>query len=417
MHNTYTNKKISLLSALCLSLGLVTACAAPTNIEPENALDASKISTESEPSKQPSEPKTTPEPKVSQDEEPKSEENTQDAEKPEITEIDISQIPTHMETGQKAIELKARLLLSDGSQSKGVSYSIEDDGILRKEGNFITPLSAGETTLTVRATGKSSIKEVINIVVSGESATNTPSSIPNLPVPTKTAQPTSGTKDTELLNSYYLDNYQVGMSWEYQVSLGAIAPGVSMGKPYPETIELGWGLKLENITQDGEGNLPKVFDLMDLHEDMGRWRLEVTNVGDNNVTIRSEYISYWPPIPSQAIKEVTYTPDTIGQLYTGVVQTTPPENRKLEIKKQNVSKKAYFYPLPSTQFTAVEFNSDYLEGEMPVSDGLHYEERVLLWMNKEVGLIDKIIHLDAFREGYLSVDTGLHLSLESFSKG
>jgi len=206
------------------------------------------------------------------------------------------------------------------------------------------------------------------------------------------------------------------MKWEYQVSLGAVGPATSYGKPFPKTIELGWDLKLENLTQDLKQNQERLSELFDLHEDMGRWNLEVINVGENNVTIRSEYISNWPAIPSQASREITYTPDTIGELYTGVVQTVLPEDRRLELKEKNTSKTAYYYELPSNKFGSVEYNTDYFEGEMPVNDGLHYAERVLLWMNKEVGLVDKVIHLDAWRDGYLSVDTGLHISLEYFGK-
>lgn len=212
-------------------------------------------------------------------------------------------------------------------------------------------------------------------------------------------------KDARALASYYLKNYSVGMKWDYAIGLAQIGVSFPGRKDMPASLSLPWGLELTEMTK--ETSMKKVLALIGEKDNLGHWLLEVKAVEPEQVTIRSELISNSEHITAVPAETKAYTPKTIGELYTSVLQLAPAKNRSLSFVKSNVER-----PLKGN--SQVKITGDQFEGEYKTGDATYDTEDVTLWMSAEKGLIEKQVS----RTGDVNdvrPRTTMALRLQSFS--
>lgn len=212
-------------------------------------------------------------------------------------------------------------------------------------------------------------------------------------------------KDARALAPYYLKHYSVGMKWDYTIGLAQIGVSFPGSQDLPASLSLPWGLELTEMTQDT--GMKKVLDLINEKKDLGQWLVEVTAVEPEQVTIRSELISQSEHVTAVPAETKTYTPKTIGELYTQVLQLTPAKDRSLNFVKSNIER-------PLAGNAQMKVLADQFEGEYKTGDASYDKEDVTLWISAEKGLIEKQVSLAGDSNG-VRPRTTLGIRLRSLS--
>ncbi len=212
-------------------------------------------------------------------------------------------------------------------------------------------------------------------------------------------------KDARSLAAYYLDDYQVGMKWEYTIELIQVGISLPERDDTPAQISLPWQLELTGLTD--ENRMKKIFALLDQKKNLGKWVVEVMAVEPEQVTIRSEMTSNSPHVTAVPAETKVYTRKTIGELYTPVLQLTPAEDRSLSFVKSSVNRGM------AGNFLE-KITGDEFEGEYKTRNATFDTEEVTLWISAKKGLIEKYVTLSGNYDGARSRST-LGLRIETLT--
>lgn len=382
-----------------VSLFFLSACASV-----DTPLEASKNTVEAKASVEPlvassvAPKETSPEPKP----EPEQETSPEPEQEASIVGIVVGTFPAEMLIGGAPFTPKAKVRWSDGKETEGISFSVENSDIIRKEGDILYAQQPGTTNIVFRSLRDSSIKESITITVL------TP---PDLPGPDP-IYPLSSASETafSVLNKYYL-NYQKGMSWEYTIRYaGARFAFPNLKLALPNQIVLSKKMLLESARYDD------IYDRVDTlfvkpNQNMGSYRITVTEVGPESVTLATELKSNSEYIASQAKKEKIYYSFDISKLFNGLLEDSIKEHSLAKHSQQVMLNAQYQNP-------AVAINTDkYISAlESITTSASKNKELIAYFMHPELGVIQKIVQTH-HEYSQLSLDSQIILELTAYSPG
>lgn len=330
--------------------------------------------------------------------------------------IDVSAFPSDLNVGE-TVNFPAQVVFSDGSQGDGLVFFYTPEHLFEKTEQGLRLLAPGRLTVTVRSLQNADIQETRSFVIRdprvpeptpsaspsatpGTSASATPS-----PTPSPTS-PSNAAAELKVLSDYYL-NFKVGMSWKYSIRLAALAAANSGSMDYPDPLPLAWGLNITDM--NSENRSQRIVAYLQDHNDLGSVELTVTAVDAETVTLLRTLKTSLPGLAEIPASEQSYTRETIGLLYTNLLQQSPPAQRRLQRSESNTDFTS-FHVSPPEKYTV-----DVLSGVSPLNDGLHTEEELTLYMHREKGMLRQVVNQRGLRQGSISVDTALMLYLEEIT--
>ncbi len=333
------------------------------------------------------------------------------------TAIDISGFPEDLKVGD-TVNFPAQVVFRDGSTDNSFASFYTPDHLFERTASGLRLLAPGRLTVTVRSLQNADIQETRSFVIRDPSAplpTATPSAqasvTPDLnpkpsPISSATAPPSLATASTSELQSLqaYFPNFKVGMEWTYAIRLVGVAAGVSGTQQYPDPLPLAWGLEMTD-TNSESGNAARVVAYLQENNNLGTVQLTVTAVTGDQVTLRRSLSTSLSGLANIPPGERSYTRETIGELYTNLLQQSAPAQRSLKRVESGATLTSLHVSPPE------DFTVDVLSGSAPLRDGLHTEEELTLYMHPEKGMIRQVVNQRGTRQGYLSVDTALALYL------
>lgn len=329
------------------------------------------------------------------------------------TAIDTSGFPEDLKVGD-TVNFPAQVVFRDGSTGDSLTHFYTPEHLFERTDAGLRLLAPGRLTVTVRSLQNADIQETRSFVIRDPLAplpTATPSAqasaSPDLnPNPTPNPSPTSSPTSTSELQSLqaYFPNFKVGMAWTYAIRLVGVAAGVSGTQQYPDPLPLAWGLEMTD-TNSESGNAARVVAYLQENNNLGTVQLTVTAVAGDQVTIRRSLSTSLSGLANIPPGERSYTRETIGELYTNLLQQSAPAQRSLKRVESDASLTSLHVSPPE------DFTVDVLSGSAPLRDGLHTEEELTLYMHPEKGMIRQVVNQRGTRQGYLSVDTALALYL------
>lgn len=327
--------------------------------------------------------------------------------------LDISSVPARLTLGSGALKLNAEVVYADGSRDQDVKLSISDTTVIKQSGNVITPLKTGRVQLFFYAAKNTDIRKSVDIVIEIEpvnpivkpvvaDSSLDPSQNKGLPQESVLSE-----REVSVFKNYFLDDYKVGMKWNYQIKMSGVTFKSARDIPFSNPQTLGWGFVFEEASAD-IGAVEATLDYIEQNKELGTYTIEVLAVEGQSVTLKTELSTRIPDIGSRPPKIKRYTPQNIGEVYTGVLERSVPESRFFTQNKINVRKPAeHNTERESIVVNVLESRSSSLQ------DPLHDREFSEFWLNKEEGLIRQEIHLYGSRENGNSVQSSLVMVLSS----
>ncbi len=328
--------------------------------------------------------------------------------------LDTSSIPARLTLGSGALKLNAEVVYADGSRDQDVKLSISDTTVIKQNGNVITPLKTGRVQLFFYAAKDTDIRKSVDIVIEIESVNPivspvaTDSSLDPAQNESLPQESALSEREVSAFKHYFLDDYKVGMKWSYQIKMSRVILKSSREIPFsnPQTL-LGWGFVFEAASADNEG-IEAVLDYIEQNKELGTYTIEVLAVEGQSVTLKTELSTRIPDIGSRPPKIKRYTPQNIGEVYTGIFERSIPETRFFTQNSTNVIKPAeYDFERGSIIVNVLESRSSSLQ------DPLHDREFSEFWFSKKRGLIRHEIHLYGNRGNGNSVQSALVMVLSS----